>query len=82
MAKKKTINVADVLGLMDDEQTVNCVLYAYGVYYGSSMNDGMKTAKECKEQMNHSCLKAKVYKVTSSNSDDLLRTVIHAELVY
>lgn len=78
MAKK--LLVKDVLNIIDDKQVVNCVFYAYGVYYASSFDDGMKTTADCKEGLRYDCLNAKVLKINPS--EDGSRQVIHAEIVH
>lgn len=78
MAKK--LLVKDILDIIDDSQVVNCVFYAYGVYYASSYDDGMKTPAECKSGLRRDCLNALVQKINPSQ--DGTRQVIHAEIVH
>ena len=79
MAKKKVIQVKDVLDLFDDHVKVCFMIYAYGIYYGSTFNDGMKTAGEVKEQINTNCKNALVTSIESSEDGYV---VVSAELVY
>lgn len=78
MSKTKKILVKDVLNLMMDEQEVICHLYAYGCFYGSTQNDGMKTVADCKEQMNNHCINALVTRIRTE--DEFL--IVQAEIVY
>lgn len=54
----KKLKVKDVLSLIREDEKVNCNFTAYGIYYASSWNDGMRTAKDCLEGMNYNCLNA------------------------
>jgi len=78
MAKK--LLVKDILDIMDSDQVVNCVFYAYGVYYASSLDDGMQTPADCKKGLRYDCLNALVKKINPSQ--DGSRQVIHAEIVH
>lgn len=68
MAKK--LLVKDILDTIIDDTNVDCRFYAYGIFYASSMADGMKTAKECKEGMNYDCLHAVVSSIWTNLEDD------------
>ena len=57
---KKKLKVKDILALMTDNSKANVVFYAYGIYYGSALADGMETVKDCKEQLRYDCLNAVV----------------------
>ena len=64
MAKKKKILVSDVLDLIrhdGDGIPVIVNLTAYGVAYGDSYSDGMRTVQDCIEQLNSACLNAQVF---------------------
>lgn len=77
---KKKILVKDVLNLMEDNNKVTCIMYAYGVYYGDTQRDGMITVKDCKEQMNRACINALVTRIrTDENREDV---IIQAEIVH
>lgn len=79
MAKQKKIKVKDVLNLMTDVDAVTVILYAYGVYYANTEDDGMFTVSDCKEQMNYTCINATVTNICLSR--DRTKVVIKAELV-
>ena len=91
MAKKKQLTVSDILNVMGDSQPVVCSFTAYGVPYADSYTDGMRTAKDCKEQLRYDCLNALVtgigYATAGSahepqvNRSDIL-TSINGEIVH
>ena len=78
----KKITVKDVLNLIDENTPVCVTLYAYGVYYGNTASDGMRSAKDCKEQMNTSCLNALVGEINTRNPSIPNQVHISAELVH
>lgn len=74
------MKVKEQLKLIGKDQKVDCVLYAYGIFYASSWKDGMETAEDCLNNMNSACINAKVLKLNTSNADPG-RLVVHAEIV-
>lgn len=74
------MKVKEQLKLIEKDQKVNCVFYAYGIFYASSWDDGMVTAGDCLDGLNYTCMNAKVLKINSS-MDNPDRLVIHAEIV-
>lgn len=80
MARKKKYLVKDILNLFtDDSHEVCCMLYAYGVYYADTIKDGMKTVKDCKENMNYDCINAMVTGIRFDENDLM---IIQAEIVH
>ena len=73
------MKVKDQLKVIEKDQYVHCLFYAYGINCGSSMQDGMATAGDCLDNLRYDCLNAKVLKVNPSS--DGTRVVIHAEVV-
>lgn len=86
MARKKQFVVSDILNIMEESDKVCVILYAYGVYYGNTMNDGMNTVAECKDQMNYDCINALVTRIRCerTGTDVFAEThvVIQAEIVH
>lgn len=74
------MKVKEQLKHIDKGQKVNCVFYAYGIFWASSLNDGMVTAGDCLDRLNTTCLNAKVSRINPSDADPE-RLVIHAEVV-
>ena len=66
MAKKK-FTVRDALELMDKEQKVDVDVYAYGIHYASTLDDGIETAEKCLEKVRYDILQAKVTKIGCVN---------------
>ena len=86
MKKKKVMVVKDVLEMMDQKDNVNCILYAYGIPYGSTDRDGMKTVEDCLNNMNYDCLHAQVTRIAAANerttADAKAYVVILGEIVH
>lgn len=78
MAKKKQILVSDILDMMNETDKVCVMLYAYGVYYGDTVRDGMHTVAECKDQMNYDCIHALTTRIRTEND----HVVIQGEIVH
>lgn len=76
----KKLVVKDILNLIEDEEKVACNFYAYGVFYASSMDDGMQTVADCKDNLNYDCINARVTSLSVAGAEP--RTVIYAELVH
>lgn len=74
------MKVKEQLKLIEKDQKVNCVFYAYGIFYASSWDDGMVTAEDCLDRLNYTCMNSKVSKINIS-VDNPDRLVIHAEIV-
>ena len=70
--------VKDILNLIDDNDKVVVTMYAYGIYYGDTMSDGMTTALECKKNMNSTCMNSVVTGIGSAGDN----TLIYAEIVH
>lgn len=79
MAKKK-ITIKDVLDLMADNHEVVCMFTAYGVYYGDTQRDGMKTVEDCKKSMNINCKTAMVTDIHHDKTANVI--VICGEIVH
>lgn len=75
MAKK--LLVKDVLNIMDDSDPVNCIFYAYGVYYAQSLDDHLKTVADCKDGLRYDCANALVHRIRAGKW-----VVIDAEIVH
>lgn len=75
----KKMKVKDVLSLMDDDTPVSCQLYAYGIFYASSYDDGMRTAADCRDRMNYDCLNARATNITCAGATPMV--VVYGELV-
>ena len=72
--------VKDILNLIGDDSRVCAVMYAYGIYYADTMKDGMNTVAECKKNMNHACMNARVTGLESTADENGAITMIYAEL--
>ena len=85
MKIKNQILVKQILELMEESTPVAVILYAYGVYYGDTNNDGMETVKDCKEQMNYDCINAmvtRIYLESVGKQKQKQKIVICAEIVH
>jgi len=80
MAKKK-ITVKDVLELLNKDTKVCVMLTAYGVAYGNTYKDGMRTAADCLDKMNYNCINARVFEISDRNIGVDNSIVIDAEIV-
>lgn len=81
MAKKKIL-VKDILNLLNDEQEACVVLYAYGMHYGSTHRDGMKTVAEIKEKLMYDGMNALVCRIDDDFNDKTKMLMIRAEIVH
>ena len=71
MAKKaKKIMVEDILNLMQDDEKVVVHIFAYGIHAADTYRDGMRTAKDCRENMNYDCLRAQVGRISRDSIID------------
>ena len=72
----KKITVKSLLNVMDDEQKVVIALFAYGVPYARTDNDGMVTVADCKSKLRIEGMNAVVTNIKTSNN----RVVFWAEM--
>ena len=74
--KVKKITVKNLLNIMEDETKVTIALFAYGIPYARTDNDGMVTVGDCKSRLRIEGMNAVVTNIKASNS----RVSIWAEM--
>lgn len=70
------MKVKGILNLLPSNQATAVVFYAYGCHWGDTYKDGMRTAKECLDQVSNNLLATEVFKI--EDQDRMI--VIHATL--
>ena len=81
----KKILVKDLLNVLPEDRKVDCVFYAYGCYYASSLNDAYPQDSDvmwCKCNLRRDCMNALVTDISPAKSDPEKYIVIHAEIVH
>lgn len=84
---KKRLTVKDVLTAIDDDTKVMVTVYAYGIFYARTYEDGIFTAAECRERLRSDIMLGTVTSIyPSSWKDDEKKDVpcigIHVEMIY
>ena len=74
--KAKRITVKNLLNIMEDETKVVIDLFAYGIYYARTENDGMVTVADCKSKLRIEGMNAAVTNIKANNG----RVSIWAEM--
>ena len=64
------MKLKQILKVTNPEQRVHVQVYAYGVFYASTLTDGMKTAKEVLDGVRKDILDAKVTFVIATTAEE------------
>lgn len=76
------MKLKQLLKVTNPKQRVHVQVYAYGIFYGSTVADGMKTAEDVLAQVRKDVLDAKVTFVIATTAEEAEHdfTVLHIQV--